>query len=75
VMTLLDQTPSGLGGPSGIVADPSGHSLYAVNRDAATVAQFDILGSSHGAAALRATIFSEDPANQSSRPLYIAMTR
>lgn len=75
VMTFLDQTPSGLGSPSGIVADPTGHFLYVVDSEASTVAQFDILGSRHGIAVLRATTFSEDPANQSSHPLGIAMTR
>lgn len=75
VMTFLDQTPSGLGSPSGIAADPSGQFLYVVDSDASTVAQFDILRSRHGTAVLRATIFSEDPANQSSHPLGIAMTR
>jgi DNA-binding beta-propeller fold protein YncE len=75
VMTFVDQTPSGMGSPTGIAVDPSGHFLYVVDSEASTVAQFDILGSRHGTAVLRATIFSEDPANQSSHPLCIAMTR
>ncbi|HZO81593.1 MAG TPA: beta-propeller fold lactonase family protein [Candidatus Binataceae bacterium] len=74
VMTLVGQSPTGLGGPSGMVVDPSGRYLYVVNRDAATVAQFNIVPSRNGAAMLNATIFSEDPANESSHPLYIAMT-
>lgn len=73
-LTLLAQTASGLGGPTGIVADPDGRFLYVVDRDAATIAQFDILPAHHGTAVLHATTFNEDPANQSSHPLYIAMT-
>jgi DNA-binding beta-propeller fold protein YncE len=73
-MTLVGQSPTGLGGPSGMLVDPSGHFLYVVNRDAATVAQFNIAPARNGAAALSATIFSEDPANETSHPLYIAMT-
>jgi DNA-binding beta-propeller fold protein YncE len=74
MMSLVDQTPSGLGGPTGLAVDPGGRFLYVVDQNAATVAEFDILRSHHGIAVLRATIFSEDPANQSTHPLYIAMT-
>ncbi len=75
VMTLVGQSPTGLGGPSGMAVDPRGRFLYVVNRDAATVAQFNIVPARNGAALLSATIFSEDPANESSHPLYVAMTR
>lgn len=75
VMTFVSQTSSGLGGPAGIVIDPSGRFLYVVDRKAATITEFDILSSRHGTAVLRATVFSQNPANQSSHPLYIAMTR
>lgn len=74
-LTLVGQSPTGLGGPSGMIADPSGRFLYVVNRDAATVAQFTILGARSGALSLTETIFNEDPANESSHPLYIALTR
>lgn len=74
VMTLVGQSPTGLGGPSGMAVDPSNHFLYVVNRDAATVAQFNIVPLRNGAAVLGATIFNEDPANETSHPLYIAMT-
>jgi 6-phosphogluconolactonase len=74
VLTLVGQSMTGLGGPTGMAVDPTGHFLYVVNRDAATVAQFAIVPVDHGSAVLVSTVFSEDPANESSHPLYIAMT-
>jgi len=74
VLTLVGQSPTGLGGPTGMTVDPTGHFLYVVNRDAATVAQFAIVPVSNGSALLVSTVFNEDPANESSHPLYIAMT-
>ncbi len=71
---LEGQSATGLGGPTGMVADPAGHFLYVVNRDAATVAQFAIVVAHHGGLFLASTVFTEDPANQSSHPLYIAIT-
>jgi 6-phosphogluconolactonase len=74
VLTLVGQSPTGLGGPTGMLVDPTGHFLYVVNRDAATVAQFAIVSVRNGSAVLVSTIFNENPANESSHPLYIAMT-
>lgn len=71
---LSGQSGTGLGGPTGMAADSGGHFLYVVNRDAATVAQFAIGVPQGGAMFLASTVFTEDPANESSHPLYIAIT-
>ena len=73
-LTLVGQSGTGLGGPTGMVVDPQGHFLYVVNRDAATVAQFEVGDPPGGGLFPDATIFTEDPANESSHSLYIAMT-
>ena len=73
-LTLVGQSGTGLGGPTGMAVDPKGHFLYVVNRDAATVAQFAVADSPGGGLFPDATIFTEDPANESSHSLYIAMT-
>jgi DNA-binding beta-propeller fold protein YncE len=73
-LTLVGQSGTGLGGPTGMAIDPDGHFLYVVNRDAATVAQFAVEASPGGGLFPAATIFTEDPANESSHSLYIAMT-
>jgi 6-phosphogluconolactonase (cycloisomerase 2 family) len=73
-LTLVGQSGTGLGGPTGMAIDPDGHFLYVVNRDAATVAQFAVEASPSGGLFPAATIFTEDPANESSHSLYIAMT-
>jgi DNA-binding beta-propeller fold protein YncE len=73
-LMLIGQSGTGLGGPTGMAVDPGGHFLYVVNRDAATVAQFAVEALPGGGLFPAATIFTEDPANESSHSLYIAMT-
>jgi 6-phosphogluconolactonase (cycloisomerase 2 family) len=74
VLTIVGHSETGFRGPTGMMADPTGHFLYVVNRDSATVAQFAIVPPSEGWAFPISTVFSQDPANESSHPLYIAMT-
>ena len=74
-MDLVGECPTGMGNPTGMVADPSGRNLYVVNRDASTVAQFAI-GETNGVALIpAASIFSEASPSETSHPLYIATTR
>jgi len=73
-LMLIGQSGTGLGGPTGMAVDPGGHFLYVVNRDAATVAQFAVEALPGGGLFPSATIFSEDPANESRQSLYVAMT-
>jgi DNA-binding beta-propeller fold protein YncE len=71
---LVGQCPTGMGNPTGMVADPSGHNLYVVNRDASTVAQFAIAETNGVALIPAASIFTEVSPNEASHPLYIATT-
>jgi 6-phosphogluconolactonase (cycloisomerase 2 family) len=74
-MDLVGECPTGMGNPTGMVADPTGHNLYVVNRDASTVAQFAI-GATNGVALIpAASIFTEASPSETSHPLYIATTR
>ncbi|HEV7989770.1 MAG TPA: beta-propeller fold lactonase family protein [Candidatus Binataceae bacterium] len=74
-MDLVGECPTGMGNPTGMVADPGGRNLYVVNRDSATVAQFAI-GATKGVALIpAASIFTEDSPSETSHPLYIATTR
>lgn len=74
-LKLVGECPTGMGYPTGMMADPSGHFLYVVNRDASTVAQFAI-GATKGVALIpTASIFTEDSPSETSHPLYVAMTR
>ena len=74
-LDLIGECPTGMGNPTGMVADPAGHNLYVVNRNASTVAQFAI-GETNGVALIpKASIFTEASPNEASHPLYIATTR
>jgi 6-phosphogluconolactonase len=74
-MDLVGECPTGMGNPTGMVADPTGRNLYVVNRDASTVAQFAI-GATNGVALIpAASIFTEASPSETSHPLYIATTR
>jgi 6-phosphogluconolactonase len=74
-MDLVGECPTGMGNPTGMVADPTGRNLYVVNRDASTVAQFAI-GATNGIALIpAASIFTEAAPSETSHPLYIATTR
>jgi DNA-binding beta-propeller fold protein YncE len=74
-LDLMGECPTGMGDPTGMVADPGGRNLYVVNRNASTVAQFAI-GNAKGVALIPASMdFAEAPFNQQSHPLYIATTR
>ncbi len=74
-LDLVGECPTGMGNPTGMVADPAGRNLYVVNRNASTVAQFAI-GETNGVALVpKASIFTEASPNEASHPLYIATTR
>jgi 6-phosphogluconolactonase len=74
-LDLVGECPTGMGDPTGMVADPAGRNLYVVNRSASTVAQFAI-GETNGVALIpKASFFTEASPNEASHPLYIATTR
>jgi DNA-binding beta-propeller fold protein YncE len=74
-LDLVGECPTGMGDPTGMVADPGGRNLYVVNRNSSTVAQFAI-GETSGVALIpKASIFTEASPNEASHPLYIATTR
>src|SRR6266478_8617170 len=71
-MDLVGECPTGMGNPTGMVADPTGRNLYVVNRDVSTVARFAI-AATHGIALIpAASIFTEAAPGETSHPLYIA---
>jgi 6-phosphogluconolactonase len=74
-MDLVGECPTGMGNPTGMVADPTGRNLYVVNRDASTVAQFAIAATNGIALIPAASIFTEASPSETSHPLYIATTR
>ncbi len=74
-MDLVGECPTGMGNPTGMVADPTGRNLYVVNRDASTVAQFAIAATNGIALIPAASIFTEAAPSETSHPLYIATTR
>ncbi|HXU22902.1 MAG TPA: beta-propeller fold lactonase family protein, partial [Tepidiformaceae bacterium] len=74
-LDLVGECPTGLGDPTGMVADPSGHNLYVVNRDASTVAQFAIAATKGVALTPAASVFTVASPDEASHPLYIATTR
>jgi DNA-binding beta-propeller fold protein YncE len=74
-VNLVGECPTGMGGPTGMVADPAGHNLYVVNRNASTVAQFAIAQTNGVALIPAASIFTEASPSETSHPLYIATTR
>jgi len=74
-MDLVGECPTGMGNPTGMVADPTGRNLYVVNRDASTVAQFAIAATNGIALIPAASIFTEASSSETSHPLYIATTR
>jgi 6-phosphogluconolactonase len=74
-VNLVGECPTGMGNPTGMVADPTGHNLYVVNRDASTVAQFAIAATKGVALIPAASIFTEASPSETSHPLYIATTR
>ncbi len=74
-LEVVGECPTGMGYPTGMVTDPSGHLLYVVNRDASTVTQF-ALAADNGIAILpAAAVFTGLAPSEASHPLYIAMTR
>lgn len=74
-LDVVGESPTGMGYPTGMAADPGGRNLYVVNRDASTVAQFAIADTNGAALVPASTDFAEVPLNQESHPLYIATTR
>ena len=74
-LDLVGESPTGMGFPIGMAADPGGLNLYVVNRDAATVAQFAIAKTSGVALVPAASIFTEAAPGDASHPMYIATTR
>jgi 6-phosphogluconolactonase (cycloisomerase 2 family) len=74
-MDLVGECPTGMGNPTGMVADPTGRNLYVVNRDASTVAQFAIAATNGIALIPAASIFTGVAPSETSHPLYIATTR
>ena len=74
-MDLVGECPTGMGNPTGMVADPTGRNLYVVNRDASTVAQFAIAATNGVALIPAESIFTEASPSETSHPLYIATTR
>ena len=74
-MDLVGECPTGMGNPTGMVADPTGRNLYVVNRDASTVAQFAIAATNGIALIPAASIFTGAAPSETSHPLYIATTR
>jgi DNA-binding beta-propeller fold protein YncE len=71
----VGECPTGMGNPTGMVADPTGRNLYVVNRDASTVAQFAIAATNGVALIPAASVFTEASPSETSHPLYIATTR
>lgn len=74
-MDLVGECPTGMGNPTGMVADPTGRNLYVVNRDASTVAQFAIAATNGVALIPAESVFTEASPGEKSHPLYIATTR
>ncbi|MFZ1122348.1 MAG: beta-propeller fold lactonase family protein, partial [Candidatus Binataceae bacterium] len=74
-MDLVGECPTGMGNPTGMVADPTGRNLYVVNRDASTVAQFAIAATNGVALIPAESVFTEASPSETSHPLYIATTR
>jgi DNA-binding beta-propeller fold protein YncE len=73
-LEIVGECPTGLGYPTGMVADPSRRNLYVVSRNAATVSQFQIAETDGVALYPAASIFSEEAPSETSHPLYIATT-
>jgi 6-phosphogluconolactonase (cycloisomerase 2 family) len=70
-LTLIGAVTTG-SKPTGVVADPSGSFLYVTNQGDATVTQFTINPTSGGLTS-PVTVNTENPANSSSGPLFIAI--
>lgn len=68
------QTSVGFSGPAGMAADKSGTLLYVVGRKSGTVAQFKVVANRGGFMMLVGTAFTQDPPDDSSQPLFIALT-
>lgn len=70
-LTLLGAVTTG-SKPTGVAANPSGNFLYVTNQGDGTVTQFTINPTS-GALTLPVTVNTENPANPTSAPLFIAI--
>jgi 6-phosphogluconolactonase len=73
-LEIVGECPTGMGYPTGMVADPSRHNLYVVSRNVSTVSQFAIAETDGVALFPAASVFTEDAASETSHPLYIATT-
>ena len=67
------QTSVGFSGPAGMAADKSGKLVYVVGRKSGTVAQFKV-SDRGGFMTLMGTEFTQDPPDDRSEPLSIALT-
>lgn len=74
-LEIVGECPTGMGYPTGMVADPGGRNLYVVSRDVSTVTQFAIADTDGVALYPAASVFTEDAPTEASHPLYIATTR
>ena len=74
-LEIVGECPTGMGYPTGMVTDSSGHLLYVVDRDASTVTQFALADSDGIAIFPTAAVFTGLEPSEASHPLYIAMTR
>jgi len=74
-LEIAGECPTGMGYPTGMVADPARHNLYVVSRNVATVTQFAIAETDGVALFPASSIFTEDAPTETSHPLYITTTR
>jgi 6-phosphogluconolactonase len=74
-LEIVGECPTGMGYPTGMVADPGRRNLYVVSRNVSTVTQFAIAETDGVALFPAASVFTQDGANEASHPLYIATTR
>jgi DNA-binding beta-propeller fold protein YncE len=74
-LEIVGECPTGMGYPTGMVADPSERNLYVVDRNVSTVTQFATAENNGVAIFPAASIFTQAAANEASHPLYIATTR
>jgi DNA-binding beta-propeller fold protein YncE len=74
-LEIVGECPTGLGYPTGMVADPAAHNLYVVSRNSPTVTQFAIAETDGVAIFPASSVFTEDSPGDTSHPLYIATTR
>ncbi len=73
-LEIVGECPTGMGYPTGMVADPGRRNLYVVSRNVSTVTQFAIAETDGVALFPAASVFTEDGSNETSHPLYIPTT-